>query len=57
MCTFSSGARSTFYPLMARQLGLAPPVLVMQGEVKAKLLMAIAFVMNWDLSISIPIRW
>jgi nucleoside-diphosphate-sugar epimerase len=58
ICAPSHPARSTFYPLMARQLGLAPPVLVRQRmKVKAKLLMAIAFVMSWGLSISIPIRW
>lgn len=58
ICAPTHPARSTFYPLMARQLGTAPPVF---GEakmaVKAKLLMAIAFVMSWGLSISIPIRW
>lgn len=43
---------------MARQLGLAPPVFSeAQGNAKAKLLMAIVFAMNWDLNISIPIRW
>ncbi len=57
ICAPSHPARSTFYPLMARQLGLAAPVFgEAKDDIKAKLLMAIAFV-KLGLSISIPIRW
>lgn len=39
ICAPSHPARSTFYPLMARQLGLAPPVFAnTQGEGKGKII-------------------
>jgi hypothetical protein len=57
MCTDSSGAQHLL-PTDGTSAGPGPPVLVRQKmAVKAKLLMAIAFVMSWGLSINIPIRW
>ena len=51
--------RGLFYPQMARELGLPPPVFVVTAwtAAVARLWMAIESAMSWGLSTSTPIRW
>ena len=58
ICAPAHPARNVFYPQMARLLGLEPPQFRNSLDSgKGRLLMAVGFVMNWDLNTSIPIRW
>ncbi len=58
ICAPAHPARNVFYPQMARLLGwnLRSSEIVWTAA-KVRLLMAVGFVMNWDLNTSIPIRW
>ncbi len=58
ICAPAHPARNVFYPQMARFWGwsLRSSEIVWTAA-KVRLLMAVGFVMNWDLNTNIPIRW
>ncbi len=58
LCAPRHPARGLFYPQMARELGLPPPVFSDSPDGgEARLWMAIVSAMSWGLSTSTPIRW